>query len=467
MAVLGFHSFSEFVVYLTFLFFGVSVMLVSSAISAALSFITAYYKYAQGKPDVEAEDPVFWANVLTYFNVAVFVMQVLCEAFVLAPFGRCIPLRPRLTAGLLIPLVEVLILILVLVGKTSEAGAKATIVVIAIVSGLSKTLCDSSTTALAALFPTKFFGAFVWGLGVSGIISSALSIIIKASMPNDFYCVLTQSRIYFGVTMGFQLFSCILLVVMPRIPLAREYTAEFRYVHDHRKQGHAPDDERADSSEEAKEASMATLEYTTESADPGNGTNVLNAEGDADNVKDTDQVDNITSTQQMLSARIWTLLVRVCPMLLSCFIVFGATLQVFPGVFFAVKSDNEWYTTIIVAMFNVGDFVGRFFLLFKLLQPLPRVVLAGTFLRLLAIPPLVLCVCGIIPCIALPYILCLIWGTTGGYFGGKAMIYGPRTPSLTMAGQRSLAAIMVELSLQLGLFIGSSLALAVKKEFPA
>ncbi|ORC88697.1 putative nucleoside transporter 1, partial [Trypanosoma theileri] len=100
------------------------------------------------------------------------------------------------------------------------------------------------------------------------------------------------------------------------------------------------------------------------------------------------------------------------------------------------------------------------------LQPSPRVVVAGTFLRLLVIPPLVLCVRGIIPGIALPYILCLIWGLTNGYFGGMAMIYAPRTPSLTMAGQRSLAGIMAALSLLIGLFIGSSLALAVKEGFP-
>ncbi|RNF04560.1 nucleoside transporter 1 [Trypanosoma conorhini] len=116
MAVLGFHSWSEFVVYLTFLFFGVSIMMVSNAITAAPSFITEFYKYAQGDKNAKAEDPSFWINVLTYYNAAVFGMQVVCETFMLTPLGRSIPLRPRLICGLIMPFGEMLALILVALG---------------------------------------------------------------------------------------------------------------------------------------------------------------------------------------------------------------------------------------------------------------------------------------------------------------------------------------------------------------
>ncbi|KEG05995.1 putative nucleoside transporter 1 [Trypanosoma grayi] len=470
MAVASFDSWGEFLVYITFLFFGLSVMMVSNSIMAAPSFITEYYKYAQGDPDVEADDPSFWFNILTYYNVAVFGTQTVCQMFMLTPAGRSIPLRPRLIAGLLIPFGEILALILVPVGGATETGAKATVMVIAIVSGISKTLCDSTTNALAGPFPTKFYGAYVWGLGVSGILSSTMSIIIKASMADDFDSVQTQSRIYFGVAMGLQLVSCVLLIIMPRNPFARKYTAEFRYAHDHRHVHNNPDAETPEDNMQVKSDSNEDLvEPVNEGNDnlcDGRKVNVLNAEGDADKMHDIDQVDNITSTQQMLNAHIWTVFLAVWPMLMACFVVFGATLLVFPGVFFAVKTDNDWYLTVIIAMFNIGDFISRFLLLFKRLQPSPRVVLYGTFLRTLVVPPLVLCVRGIIPGIALPYILSLIWGLTNGYFGGMGMIHAPRTPSLVSAGQRSLAGIMASVGLLLGLFAGSSLALAVKEGFP-
>ncbi|ESS70331.1 nucleoside transporter 1 [Trypanosoma cruzi Dm28c] len=467
MAVIGFQSWPEFFVYLTFLFFGVSIMLVSNAITSAPSFITGYYKYAQGDKNAKPADPVFWNNVLTYFNVAVFGMQTVCETFMLTPLGRSIPLRPRLIVGLLIPFGEMLALIFIPLARTSEIGAKVTVMIIAVVSGLSKTLCDSTTGALAGPFPTKFYGSVIWGLGVSGIISSAMSIIIKASMSKDFESVQTQSRIYFGLAMGIQLISCTLLVVMPRNPFARKYTAEFRYMRAHSNERAPTNGELVPmDSVDTKEDSAPQVEYDIPSSDAQCKKNVMDAEGDADNIEDIDQVANITSTQQMLNAQIATVFKCIWPMLLSCFVVFGATLLIFPGVFFAAGTSKDWYPTIIVAMFNLGDFLSRFLLFFKRLRPSPRFVLAGSFLRTLIVPFLVLCVRGIIPGDVPPYIMCLLWGLTNGYFGGMAMIHCTRTPSLTMAGQRSIAGIMANLSLLLGLFLGSSLAMAVMKGLP-
>ncbi|ESL05184.1 nucleoside transporter 1, partial [Trypanosoma rangeli SC58] len=305
MAMFGFNSCSEFVVYLTFMFFGVSIMMVSNAITAAPSFIMEFYKYAKGDKDVASDDPLFWANVLTYYNVAVFGMQVVCEIFMLTPLGRSIPLRPRLIVGLVIPLAEMLTLVLVPLGHTGEAGAKATIMVLAIVSGVSKTLCDSSTGALAGPFPTRFYGSVIWGLGLSGIISSAMSMIIKASMANDFESVQTQSRIYFGVSIGIQVGSCVLLVVMPRNPFARKYTAEFRYMHEH-PEGHAHTNDNEISTNNVKEQEVPPVpnDHTIPFSGAEHNMDVMHVVGDADNVKDIDQVDNITSTQQMLNAQI-------------------------------------------------------------------------------------------------------------------------------------------------------------------
>ncbi|KEG06901.1 nucleoside transporter 1 [Trypanosoma grayi] len=458
----GFESGSEFMAYITFMFFGLSVMVATNSILAAPSFFTEYYRYAQGDSEIEANDPSFWDNVLTFYNVVTFATQFFGEAFMLTPLGRSIPLRPRLIVGFVIPFVEFLVLIFVPVAGTSEAGAKATVLVMAFVGGISVTLCESSTNALAGPFPTKFFGAVMMGIGFSGVLFSLMQIIIKASMADDFDSVLTQSRIFFGVAMGMQLISCVLLVFMPRNEFARRFTAEFRYGHEVAAENQdALEDNEKEAAAEEHEADAQCMEPVL----PKN-TNVLTAEGDADDMKDVDQVDNITSTEQMLNAQVGTVFVRIWPILLSCFAVFGASLLVYPGVFFAVDVHDGWYLTTVAAMFNLGDFVSRFSLQFKRFHPSPRVVVIGTVARWLVIPPLILCVRHIIPGKVVPCILCLIWGLTNGYFGGMSMIYCPRTPSLTTAGQRSLAGIMAAVALLLGLFVGSSLALAVKEGFP-
>nr|CCC92853.1 putative adenosine transporter [Trypanosoma congolense IL3000] len=470
--MLGFESISEFIVYVTFIFFGMSVMMVSNAIYSIPDFFGAYYKYAQGLPDVEPEDPVFWRNMFTYYNAVVFTAQVTLEAFMLTNAGRRIPIKLRLIFGLTVPLVEIAVILIIPVVHTTEAGAKATVMLVALVGGISKTLCDSSNAALVGPFPTRFYGAVVWGLAISGLITSLLSIIIKAAMDEDFDSVIKQSRIYFGIVIVIQLAACVLLSLLTTNPYAMRYAAEFRYANK-KNDGTAetdgtkncPDTEANDQDGEEKPAENAN-------EDDAEVKNVLTNTMDPDKMKDTDQVDNITNAQQMLNASVSVVVKRIWPMLLACFFVFFATLLIFPGVFFAVdlklmtEAELKWYHTIIVAMFNFGDFFARLFLQFKSLRPSPRFVLIGTFARILLVIPLSLSVHSIIKGVAVPWIVSFLWGLSNGYYGGMAMIYGPRTGSLTTAGQRSLAAICTNLGLLLGLFAGAMFALAVKEALP-
>ena len=77
MAFLGFHSFSEFNAYITFVMIGMSIMMVVSAITSAPAFVSEYYKFATGNPDAVAEKPQFWKNVNTFYNVATYITQLL------------------------------------------------------------------------------------------------------------------------------------------------------------------------------------------------------------------------------------------------------------------------------------------------------------------------------------------------------------------------------------------------------
>ncbi|AAZ11593.1 adenosine transporter 1, putative [Trypanosoma brucei brucei TREU927] len=462
--MLGFYSVPEFVVYVTFIFFGMSVMNVTNAIYSIPFFFKEYYKFAQGDADVQPKDEGFWKHMFTYYNVVVYTMQVLLEAFMLTPLGRRFPIRWRLTFGLAVPIVEIIVILVIPVVRTSEDAAKAAMMMIAFIGGVSKTLCDSGNAALVGPFPTKFYGAVVWGLGISGLLTSFMSIIIKVSMDDSFSSLLTQSRIYFGLIMLLQVIACILLVLLRKNPYAMRYAAELRF--DAKKSGTKDSNGLVDVAD-ARGTGPADEECERE-ADERSDINVMNATTDPDTMRDTDQLENMTNAKQMLDASVMVVAKRIWPMLVSCFFVFFATLLVFPGVFFAVKTDvpSGWYFTIVAAMYNLGDFLSRLVLQFKRLHPSPRGVVIGTFSRLLVIPLLALCVYDVISGPWVPYVLCLIWGLTNGYFGGMSMIYGPRTGSLTTAGQRSLAAICINLALLLGLFGGAMSAMAVIKALP-
>lgn len=477
----GFKSFAEFNTYVTFVFLGMSIMMVSSAVTSAPDFLTRYYVYATGDPDAVAETPLFWNNANTFYNAGTYALQVFTEVFSLTPFMRRIPLSVRLFCGLGIPFAELLVIIIVPAATiSSQGGAIAVIMVVSTVGGFSKALCDSCTNALVGPFPTKFMNGAQWGLTVIALLMSIIQIILKVSMGTSFHDVLTMSRIYFGICIGIQIFTIFELVILRYNPFAQKYIAEYRAAaqRGEDKVGTLEDipagvgepttgdvaevpctvdeKERALNEEEGDEVrEVPNEEFKVKRAA------VLTASGDADKMVDLDQIANITSTEQMLRASALSVFKRVYPMLVCVFVVYFTSLLIFPGVFFLVSTTDGWYMTVIVTLFNAGDFISRMVLMFRPLRPSPKVVIGGTLGRLIIIPFLVLCVRGIIRGVALPYVLIALLGLTNGYFGCMACIHCPRTTTLRYAGERSLAAILSGIAIMLGLCFGSNLSLTI------
>lgn len=152
---------------------------------------------------------------------------------------------------------------------------------------------------------------------------------------------------------------------------------------------------------------------------------------------------------------------KVWPTLLCCFFVYFVSMCMFPGVFISVDPVDEWYSTIVILLWGVGDFTSRVILMIRPLRPGPLVCVIGTVSRLVIVPFVALCVSGTIKGHWLPYIAMTILGLTNGYFGAMSMIHCARTPTLSTAGERSIAGIMCGIFLQLGLAIGSNIALAI------
>lgn len=463
MGFLNFETFSEFNTFVTFVMMGMSIMMVVSAVTGAPSFIQEYYKYATGDPDAVCENPGFWDNANTFFNLGTYVPQLCFEALTLLPAIRIIPLRYRLLLGLVIPFAEMILLILIPVFKIpSQTGAIVVLMVVAVLGGLSKALCDSSANALVGPFPTQYFNGEQWGLAISSLFMSILAVILKASMGESFDEVNTQSRIYFGIAIGFQFLSILQFLLLFKNPFAQRYIAEFRMLKK------SKDGEPIEEGEEEQdEEKMEKDAIEAAKGDEGNPTGetkkvnaaVLHAKGDADGMVDADQDGTMTSGQQMLNASLATVIRKIYPMLGSTFFVFFLTLTLWPGVYFSTWSgDSKWFATIIVLLFNAGDFFSRIVLMIRPLRPSPLVCLIGSFSRVLFIPLVVLCVRGIIDTQVLPYILVFLFGLSNGYFGAMSVIYCPRTPTLSTAGERSLAGVTGGMFIQIGLALGSNFA---------
>lgn len=483
----GFHSFAEFNTYVTFVFLGMSIMMVTSAITSAPVFVSDYYIYATGVRGAKPEAPLFWKNSMTFYYAGTYAMQLLVEFLSLTPFMRRIPLTVRLFVGLCVPFLELLLIIVVPAATIpTQSGAIAVLMVVSVMSGFSKALCDSCTNALVGPFPTKFMNGAQWGLTIVALFMSVVQVILKAAMGTTFEDVVLQSRIYFGFGLAIQAIAIVEMILLRRNPFAQKYVAEFRAA-----AGRAGEADVCPASSPAnpmcshslvEPASCDAAELVSDAKHrvgalweedddtralhklvPEGGT-VLQATGDADKMVDLDQTGNITSSQQMLQVSVMSVVKRVYPMLFCTFLVFFTSLLTFPGLFFQVDEDG-WYQTIVVLLFNAGDFVSRIVLMVRFMRPSPKVVIAGSLGRLILIPLLVLCCRHIIKGHWLPYILIILIGLTNGYFGTMAVMYSPRTPLLHYAGERSIAAMLAGIFIILGLCFGSNLAVVVNLSF--
>lgn len=79
---------------------GISLLMPLNALTSAPRYMVDYYKYVTGNPDAIPSNKTFWANILTFYNVASVVTQILCGPTVLMPVMRKLSLRVRYIAAL-------------------------------------------------------------------------------------------------------------------------------------------------------------------------------------------------------------------------------------------------------------------------------------------------------------------------------------------------------------------------------
>ncbi|KAK7194122.1 Nucleoside transporter [Novymonas esmeraldas] len=487
MTFLSFHGFSDAFVFVTSLLVGVSMIMGVNAVNSAPSFMLNYFQYIDQDENAVAKNPRFWTNVLTFYTVVTQVTQTLLEPTNLTRFFQRFSLVFRLEMATVLMLVELLVVVVMPHTCRSESAAMAGLIIAALIGGVGRAYFENTCYALYGPFPAKFLTGVMIGVPVSGALVSILQIILLASMENTYHSILAESIIYFATSIGVIFIAGVCVILLQFNSFARRYVAEFRSErgawanvycnvdNEHHGRTAAPSSpepmEHHDESYTAAADGAVTLSESTEPAmgelqvqsigvgkklEAGRGT-----DSDDGEPEEPQAVGDLTTAELLQEVKLWPVVQKVYPMMIACFLTFAVTCLMYPGVLIAVDSADNWYTTLVMAVYNFGDLAGRLLSMWKRLWPSSRVILIASIVRIIFIPLLVLCAVHKIPSHAAPYVFTALMGVSNGFVGTLSMVYSPETPGLTTDAERISAGQLTGVCLLCGCSVGSLLQLAI------
>ncbi|XQJ25657.1 nucleobase transporter [Leishmania guyanensis] len=499
--ICNFSSMAELYVYATCVFLGISMLMPLNALASAPAYMLDYYKYATRNPNAKPNIPIFWNNILTFYNVASVVTQALVGPTVLTPWARKLSLTFRFVMALTLMMVEVFVILVIPAGGVSQVGAIVAFFVVTVLAGIGKSYLEATCYALVGTMPPKFMTAVMFGCGFSGVIASVLQCIIKASMKDTYESVLHQAYLYFSLALGFMALALGMALSLRFNSYAQEKVGEFRAIKKAK-------DAAADLNlEEGSEAIQPVLDDTPSSSSrhqPFKGDMAANtevyghiieegserarrkAEGadDSDEPSECDDVQavahqvgdtpsesnaddrNLTTSEQLLRTRAWPVAKCIWPLMVACFFNFFVSLLILPSLIIPVDRTDKWFATIAILLYNCGDATGRWFSSVKFLWPTRKVLLICIACRFVFIPLTFLCIFRYIPGHAAPYVFFALLGLTNGFFGAMSMVLGPIDTRLHTEGQRVMAGQLMGVSLLAGASVSAMLALAIVPFLP-
>lgn len=465
MTVLSLSRLAEFVAFGTSLVAGISMIMGVNAVNSAPSFMLNYFQYVAHDPAAVATHPSFWKNVLTYYTVVTQVTQMLLEPTNLTPFFQRFSIIFRMEVATLLMLAELLVVVVMPHTTHSETGAMAGLMVAAFVGGTGRAYFENSSYGLFGPFPPRFMAGVMSGVPLSASIVSLLQIILLAAMDNTYDSILTQSVIYFSISLGLVFLSGVCVLLLACNSYARRYVAELRLERGLRATIYHVEDAHS-----ATSADGHGDEGVSESNEPAMGelqTQQSGAVKQLDGNQCADAEDGETEELRAVGAaavapvgvleevKLWPIFKKIWPMMMSCCLTFLVTYLMYPGVLIAVNRNDNWYTTLILAVYNFTDLLGRLMTLWKRLWPPRKAVVIICIARIVFLPLLLLCAKHIIPSEAAAYVFTAFMGLTTGFFGTVTMVYSPETPGLKSDAERSCAGQLAGVSLLIGCAVGS------------
>ncbi|KAG5505315.1 hypothetical protein JIQ42_07522 [Leishmania sp. Namibia] len=502
--VCNFSSAAEAYVYATCVLLGISMLMPLNALTSAPAYMLDFYKYATGDPNAEPNSPVFWKNILTFYNVASVVTQAVIGPTVLTPWARKLSLTFRFFMALTLMMVEVFVILIIPAGGVSQVGAIVAFFIVTVSAGVGKSYLEATCYALVGTMPSKFMSAIMFGCGFSGVIASVLQCIIKASMKDTYESVLRQAYLYFSLALGFMAVALAMALSLRYNSFAQEHVGEFRAIKRAKDTEKGLNDETKDVALVEPIAASSSSKQQQQQQPISDG-QVVEGEGvvgelaeddeskacrkaqgmdgsgevsDCEEVKmvgreagDTasdSNVDdrNLTTAEQLQRTRAWPVVKLIWPLMLACFGNFFVSLLILPSLIIPVDRADRWFATIAILLYNCGDAAGRWSSSVKLLWPSRKVLLICVGCRFIFIPMTFLCIFRYIPGHVAPFVFFALLGLTNGFFGAMAMVLGPIDPRLRTEGQRVMAGQLMGVSLLTGASVSAMLALAIVPFLP-
>ncbi|KAL7698537.1 nucleoside transporter 1 [Lotmaria passim] len=462
---------AEFYVYVVAFLCGVSMLMPVNAVFSAPSYMVEYYLYATQNPYLVPKMTNFWSNVMTYYNLIGLVTGLVMEPLTLLKSFRRIPMLVRLLGGLIILIVEIIVLMAVPARGTDEGGAVATICMAGFISGLGKSIFESTVYGMFGAFPPSFTSTMMGGVGVSGVITSLIQIIVKAALPNTYEGVKKQSYIYYSLDVGIQGTTFFALIMLRFNSFAREHFGDLGGVKSKVDAGSfawdVPHGSGMEAVEEMKhDAEPVAGEVQTQVAKMKKDDPLLEREHsdkNEDTVEALPEVIAPTSNEILRATAVFTVFRDVKWMFVSCGFTFLITLFLFPSIATGMFPRSKWFATVSVFIFNCCDVLGRFSPSLKFMWPRSYekrwIIVAASFARVIFVPLLLLYSYHYIPSEAYGYVMEVIFGFSNGYVGSMSLVLGPQSRGIDNDGKRFVAGTLMGISILVGGTIGTVLSI--------
>lgn len=473
--MLFFESCSELFLFITTLVAGATMVIGVTAVNSAPSFMLEYYKYVARDSNAVAEHPKFWSNVLTYYTVVTLVAQCCHEPTNLTRFLCRFSIFFRLQACTVLLLIEMLVILLLPHTGASENGAIAALMIVAYLGGMGRGYYENTCYCMLGPCPSKMLSGLLVGSAFSGVIVSAVQIALLSLMPSTFNGIITQSIIYFCFSIFIIASASLLLITLLYNSYAKKYIVEFR---SHRRAweniyrpASSLEQEKSSYCEELASNSTAFSKGDYQQGkveDELRNRSLSSVEVKKDKARkeeellakipwnEDDEEDRpmVTTSELLQKVNLLPVLRKIWVMMLTCLFTFGLTYLLYPGILIAMDKSDNWFTTLVMAVYNLADFCGRTLTFITLIHPPRRFIVIGSFLRVILVPLLFLCATHHIPSEAAAYAFTFLLGVSNGFVGTLSMVYTSETPGLKTA-ECSLASQATGVMLLLGCSLGS------------
>lgn len=391
---------------------------------------------------------------LTYILVAllaVILNNVLVER---------LSLHTRITVGYILalgPLVFVSVFDVWLEKFTTRQAYIINLVSVGVVA-FGCTVQQSSFYGYMGMLPKRYTQGVMTGESTAGVIISLSRIFTKLLIMDE----RRNTLIFFLVSISMEMLCFLLHLLVRRSRFVRYYTSNAQGKG--QSKGHDPRDNGTGyrvhhdvTAEEVRFGNGGTAASSTDDGvdEIGGGTYVRFDAPKAKIRRSWPGLRDMILHRYVVSRVIWAYM-------LSIAVTYSITLCLFPGLESEIRNPTlgEWLPILIMATFNMSDFVG------KILAAVPYDWTGGRLLffsclRVVFIPLFVMCVypadAPTLSHPAWPCLFSLLMGVTNGYFGSVPMILaaGKVPPE-----QRELAGNTMTVSYMTGLMLGSAVAYA-------